>query len=55
MERTIAFGLFRKFPSEAKARQEVDRLRLLDSVNGCRDSTSRGTLQTGKRKSPSLG
>jgi integrase len=40
VERTVAVGLFRKFSSEAKAWEEVDRLRLLDTVN--RDSDSRG-------------
>lgn len=33
VERTICVGLVRKFPSEAKAWEEVDRLRLLDTVN----------------------
>jgi integrase len=40
VERTIAVGLVRKFPSESKAWEEVDRLRLLDTVN--QDNDLRG-------------
>ena len=41
VERTVAIGLFRKFPSEAKAWEEVDRLRLLDTVNHDNDVRGR--------------
>lgn len=41
VERTVAVGLFRKFPSAAKAWEEVDRLRLLDTVNHDNDFRGR--------------
>src|SRR3974390_359424 len=44
VERTVAIGLVRDFPSESKAQEEVDRLRLLDGIN--RDCDFRGKAIT---------